>query len=365
MKDPYKDKEQDNSINVDAAWRRLTERMKEEPASPVWGPLAVQLDGEQRSAAIVHPVSESFARNSGRKRGTFRFALGFGITAAVTACLLIAIGFLTPMGDRAIAAMLQTFRIQHMVGLEITDADFSKIQQAFQSGTLDAQSFDLKQYGEVEVKGGGQGVQMTPAEAAKQLGRPVKQLPGADENGKLYVQPAFDVTLRLNVDKVNQMLTRLGGKTKFPAEADGQPISMKIPAFVQANLQGSAAAGGNKNNKAYKQLNQIRVPKLDVPQGIDVNRVRQAVLDLPILTDDMRRKLEGIIDWKNTFPVPSDQGESKNITVGGKEAVLHTIGGSRGIMWLDGDYVYRLSGSPEAYPSDDALIREAEAIIAQ
>ncbi|WP_040952794.1 hypothetical protein [Gorillibacterium massiliense] len=345
--------EKETGIHVDDAWNRFVEAHKTEPVSPVWGKL-----NEAGLQAVPH---RAVNRRPEKKRAASRW-MGRSIAAALA--IVVGVGLFTPAGDRVFAAMMDTFRIGHLQTVEISDNDITKLQEALAGGNFDQSSFDLQQYGQVELNGDGRSIQsVTMDEAVKLAGAPLKRL--ADNGGEVTYQSAFDVTMKLNVDSVNRFLTRLGGKVKFPADADGKPIAIHMPEVVYANLNGAAAAADGANTAAYKFLQQSKLPSLDVPAGIDVDQVRKAVLNLPFLTDELRGKLEAIQDWKSTLPVPVLTGSSREVKVAGNDAVLANDHGDRSIIWLDGEWLYRLSGSTDAYPTEDDLIQDAERIAAQ
>ncbi|KIL40707.1 hypothetical protein SD70_11510 [Gordoniibacillus kamchatkensis] len=348
-------------IDVDAAWRRFEQRAQGVEPAAVWLERPVPTEAAaletvkqeraghvERMAASTQPEAERpFTKNKLRYRPWLAAALAAGLTVGL---------FTTSWGDKALAAMLQTFRVRHLTGVAIGQEDWDKVTQALQQGGVSAQELSLDKFGTVSAKGGGEPSRMTLAEASKAIGVPVKLLPGqqAEQVKDVLVVPQTEFTLLLHVDEVNRMLNRLGAKTTFPAAVDGQPIAGILPQSVQVSDY-----GGGANRAGTRSLLQMKQPQLDVPGNIDVEQVRKAVLDLPFLPADARRKLEGAADWRQTLFVPVN-GKSGETRIGGREVIYTGSGQWRAAIWLDGEWLYHLNG---AYESDDALLHDVKEII--
>ncbi|MEF3302144.1 hypothetical protein [Paenibacillus sp. GYB003] len=274
------------------------------------------------------------------------------LTAGVAAAVM-AIGlFATPLGDRALAAMQQTFRIKHMVGVGITADDMATISGLLERGSPDGdRSFNLAQYGTLTQSGGGEARTVTWEEAEKRMGAPLLRL---ENPAAPAFQPAATLTFNLNVNAVNRLLTRLGSATTLPAEADGKVIRLDIPDGV--------ASEGTLSGKPVRLL-QFGKPELTMEQGIDAAAVREAVLGLPVLPDSLRTKLAAIGDWRSTLPVPARDGVTASLRLGGRDAVMTVNGGNRYVLWLDGDRMGLLSGSTKDFPTEAAFRQAAEELV--
>ncbi len=273
------------------------------------------------------------------------------IAGVATAALAIGL-FTTTWGDRALAAMLQTFRIQHMVGVGITADDMATISGLLDRGSPEGdRSFSLAQYGHLNQSGGGEARTVTWDEAEKRMGVPL--LRPANPVDPVF-QPAMTITFNLNVKAVNRLLTRWGSATILPDEADGTAIRLYIP--------DSIAAEGALSGKPVRLL-QFGKPELTVEDGIDVSAVREAVLGLPVLPDSLRTKLAAIGDWQSTLPVPARDGATANLRLGGHDAIMTMDGGNRYLLWLDGNRMGLLSGDTKDFPAESAFQRAAEELI--
>ncbi|RAV23290.1 hypothetical protein [Paenibacillus contaminans] len=273
--------------------------------------------------------------------------------AAGAAAAIMVIGMMaTPLGDRALAAMQQTFRIQHMVGVGISADDMTAISDLLEKGSPDGdRSFNLAQYGSLTQTGGGETRTIAWEEANKRMGAPLLQ---PDDSTDPIFQPASALTFHLNVESVNRLLTRLGSSTTLPTEADGKAIRLHIP--------DSFSTEGTLTGKPVRLL-QFGKPELTVEGGIDAATVREAVLGLPVLPDSLRTKLAAIGDWQSTLPVPARDGVITSLRLGGHDAVMSVDGMKRYIFWLDGERLGLLSGDTKDFPTESAFLRAAEELV--
>lgn len=273
------------------------------------------------------------------------------IAGAAAAALAIGL-FTTNWGDRALAAMMQTFRIQHMAGVGITADEMATISGLLDRGSPEGdRSFSLAQYGALTQSGGGEAHTVSWDEAEKRMGVPVLRLTSSADP---VLRPATTITFNLNVKAVNRLLTRWGSAATLPDEADGAAIRLHIP--------DSIAAEGVLSGKPVRLL-QFGKPELTVEEGIDAAAVREAVLGLPVLPDSLRTKLAAIGDWQSTLPVPARDGAIANLRLGGHDAIMTADGGNRRLLWLDGNRMGLLSGDTKDFPSESAFRRAAEELI--
>lgn len=352
----------------DAAWRRFLDRVAGTPISPVWNgqpkPAQAEADrgteasGARKSnfakerkdaAAAEHPAA--YPGRTARLR--IRRAVALRTAAAAAGTILLIGTFATDLGNRALAAMLHTLRMEHLVGVGEDDlAEISRTLEQAEPGTI-----DLRQYGKIEHSGGGPAKEFTAAEAFRAVGYPAKVLPGSDPaRSPVQVQPGQTITLYLKADKVNALIRRMGGRAQLPSSVDGQPIAVTIPAVV---TQWEHPHGGDNR---WRELVQLRTPQLEVPPQVDIEAVRRVLTDLPFVPNEIRQRIAGTEDWKKTLFVPLP-GQVRNLSIEGREAVLSSSEHTRTLLWLDGGYLYLLSGSAATYPSDEAILREAKEIM--
>ncbi|WJH33595.1 hypothetical protein N6H14_26780 [Paenibacillus sp. CC-CFT747] len=354
-------------FDTDRAWHRFERLAAGEPVPTVWKQEHFNKDGDRSmkkanftpftpefpvDAAAKTSYSGSSVRMSTWrtekpvKRQIRRLAVG-----AAASVLVIGL-FTTTLGDRALAAMQQTFRIQHVVGVEISADDMTAISSLIDRGSPDGdRRFDLAQYGTLTQLGGGKAHTVTWSEAQQGIGSSLLQL--EDSTDPLY-QPGTTLTFNLKVKAVNRLLTRLGSATNLPAEADGKALRLNIPDGISTE--------GTLAGKPVRLL-QFGKPELNVDDGIDAAAVREAVLGLPVLPDSLRTKLAAIGDWKNTLPIPARGGVTKNLSLRGHDAVMTVNGSTRYLLWVDGNRINLLSGDTKVFSTESDMRQAAEELI--
>lgn len=342
--------------DVDKAWERFAESVRGEPVPAVWAeagnarqtPKQVETGQERQVAATPQPASATAVRTPSR-RPRMRRTVWTAAAAAIAGLVV-----LTPWGVQAAASLLHSFRMQHLESVSIDETAMNKLQQALLNGSTDTQRFEISRYGQVEQLGGGPKRTVTADEARRLADGDLKLPKALGPSPTFAYGPEQRLSFRLHAGEINKLLGILGGKSKLPAAVDGQTIAIDMPAVFGVEYRN---AGGIVN------LLQLQVPTIDVPEDVDVEEVRKAVLDLPLLPQEVRSKLAGISDWKHTLPVPSIGGSDKQLIIGGNEAVLTAMNGARSLLWLQDGRVYRLYGSTESFPTEESIIAEAKGIM--
>lgn len=378
MKQPKRQDEENRELNVtedeiEQALNRLFMSVKEEEVPAAWleeaksEPLkVVHAEQEDRaeqaeesptlatqaaptSPAQITSMNEEKSTNKLRRRRFQRRWVSLVSAAAVAGVLMF-----SSWGQDVMASVMNTFRVQHFQTVSISESDMESFQAALQDGTVGTRQLDLKRYGEIEQTGGGQERVVNEAEATELAGdRQLKQFPG--EKNVIQYMPEQQITFKLHPKAINQMIALLGGKTEFPKSVEDSPIKLTIPGTFVTKTADDASS---------KRLTQLPNPSLDVSDDVDVEQIRQAVLDLPMLPDDMRTKLAGIGDWRHTLPIPSFSTDNVYTTkIEGKEAIVTDSGSSRSIIWLQDEWVYQLSGSFNDYPTEESIIHEARGMM--
>ncbi|HZG83700.1 hypothetical protein [Paenibacillus sp.] len=373
MADGAKRTDGDPVFDTDRAWERFEQRVAREPVPAFWR----QAEGNPRPDETGIEARTEKNRDHDEKdgavemkqTGAFRDIYVAGanaawhterpgkrrlrrLTAGVAAAVVTIGLFTTSLGDQALAAMMQTFRIQHVEGVGITADDMAAISSLLERGSPDGdRSFSLAQYGTLTQSGGGEARVIPWDEAERRMGAPLLRLENSSD--PIY-QPATTLTFQLNVQAVNRLLTRLGGATTLPDEADGKVIRLYVPDGVSTE--------GALSGKRVRLL-QYGKPELAMDDGIDAAKVREAVLGLPVLPDSLRTKLAGIGDWRTTLPVPTPDGATVNLRLGGHDAIMTADGGRRYLFWLDGERMGLLSGDMDDFPAESDFLRAAEELI--
>ena len=282
------------------------------------------------------------------------------IAAALIVAFIAASAFSPPLKN-AEAKLLNLLRLNKMQVITITPEDITQIQNQFHDKGI--KNMSLKDYGEIIKDGSSEGRQISPDELDKvksELGYEIK-LP-ADENFEIkhaYTSKIEGLEFILKVDKINELIKTFGGTHLFPKELDRKPIIINFGKAIDMDLQRKGS------EKVQVVLNIVKTPEIVVPEGVDVDKVIDALVNLPFLPENIKRQIASVTDWKETLPIPmgtSDNTEIKEITIRGNKGILIveksgpyfvTLG------WIENGVMYNLTIWPN--PTGDkqnSLVKE-------
>jgi hypothetical protein len=244
-----------------------------------------------------------------------------GYMAAAAAVVVLA-GLLSIGPVRSLAAQaLQVFRVNQVQVLHFNPADVQQLQSALQAN---GQKIDTASFGTF-TRQQLQDCSLVDANTATVDGRQIA-FPGSigayTRTGSLQLTQGTQLLATPKVSGINSFLTSLGSKSLLPASLDGQTFTVQIPGCASATFE---QAGSTATLVLLRSLS----PALTVPSGVDVDQVRQALLAIPILPEDMRNTLAGVNINSGTLLVPdfgitSRGGSIESTTINGNQGVLIT-----------------------------------------
>ncbi len=235
-----------------------------------------------------------------------------GVAAAAAVAVLLT-AFLSFGPTRTLAAnFLTVFRMEKIQVVSFTSDDLNQLEKTLR----DAGLADLENLAQFRVDTETRIEEMSPEAAQQAVDFPVKvptTLSGLALQG-VVVQLGTSVTVTPQVDKINGVLQTLGSSQLLPTAIDGKPFTIKVPSAVIAEYSSSGSIP--------IQVIQAGLPSLTVPPGVDVEQIREALLQLPVLPGNLRRQLADINDWQNTLPIPDPNGEIREVKVNDANGVL-------------------------------------------
>lgn len=246
---------------------------------------------------------------------------------AIAAVIVLSIGLVgsMPAVQTMAANFLQVFRVQQVDTIAISPTDMAKIERSLTQGN---QRLDIENFGKMEAKGKHQRQELQEDEL-QQLGFSVK-LPALLASDKVEYNldkyPVMEITPK--AEKVNDLLAELGSQYKLPEALDGQVCRITM---------GDALVSSYENKIVFVQAS---VPQVEVPTGVDVQEVAQAMVGLPIWPEDVRRQLEAINDWEHTLLIPAENAQK--VTVNGNKAVLLDNKLAPTLIWQDNGMIYSI-----------------------
>lgn len=314
--------------------------------APETGPAA-----RARLNVVPEGKTNELQKYMGRKFGFMKQYKKLVAAAAMAAVMFTAFSF--PAVRSMASEFLTIFRVESVKTINISHADIQELERAFQEG---AGKVDIENFGKIEVTGKQESVAVTRAEAAGAVDFEVK-LPRPEGYGEpeLHKITGHTVKLTLDVDNINAMLQALGSTRVLPAELDGQSFSMNVPTGIMATYD-------NSNGKLF--VAQARSPEIKTSSGVDVKVIRDALLSIPALPDNLRKQLLAVNDWKHTLPIPNVDGSSREVAVNGTTGVFITAGDgdgeqrTRSLVWQQNGVIYMVAGA--GLDLEDALAVAAQ-----
>ncbi len=267
------------------------------------------------------------------RRGA-RVAIG---VVAVLVVLGISLAF-APVRSFA-AQVLSVFRVQKIATISITAEDLERIAKGLEAGDPHV---SLDELGDVSFDGNpnfSEEPTFTTLSAAQaEVDFPIRTPAGVEGTQTVLVQPGASVEFTLHVDKVNELLRYYGAEKLLPASLEGKPFTIKVPPTVivaygkdklgfepdyESSISDEEPSNVTPDSASQDVfIVQTRGPEIVVPQGVDPLDIREVLINLPFLPEDLRRQLSGVSDWQNTLLVPDMYGSKEEITIAGNPAVV-------------------------------------------
>jgi hypothetical protein len=257
-------------------------------------------------------------------------AFAWGRIAAAAAAVLVLGSFAFAPVRTAAADLLRVFRVQKVQTISLSQDDLQQIGKTLQTGSG---HIDLKSLGDAWVEGGPRDTkQVSLAEAQSAVDFPVKLPTGLGEP-QLQLQPGQTVRFKLHVDAVNEALRYYGSDRTLPSSVDGKVFEVQVPPILTArygDAVGKRTVGPEKGH-AFADgvfVGQARSPQLTVPDGVDAAQLREVLLNLPFIPQNVRDQLAAVDDWQSTLLVPNVGGSAQDVTIDGIPAVVMSPDGA-------------------------------------
>ncbi len=259
-----------------------------------------------------------------KKEGNFMKMKKF-MVAAVIMMAVFAAGSI-PSVQVFASNLLQAFRVQQVDVVSISPADMSQIEAAIMQGD---ESFDLDKYGKIDIIGESESKPVTEEELADLSFTPILAADAGGYDTEYYLERIAAIEITPRVDNLNQLLKAMGSDYFLPGSMEGQTCRITIGDTLKVS------------NEDY-QLMQCPAPVIEVPEGINVSEVADAMVGLPIWPEDLRRQLEAVSDWEHTLLIPANEGAQK-VEVRGQDGVCLDEENSRVLIWEENGMLYFLA----------------------
>ena len=190
------------------------------------------------------------------------------------------------------------------------------------------------------------------------------RLPGQSKVDSLGVRGISQYEITIDATLWNSLLQGLGQESELiPTDLDGKVISVLVPASVTAGI-GDCAEFTQSNDPNPTNLSDCIVlvempsPEVTTPDGLNVPKLAEAMLQLTGMSADEARAFSQSVDWATTLvlPVPSGEGvSSRDIAVDGVTGTLVTDSnhGMYTLFWVRRGMLYGITGSGDPQKAVD------------
>ncbi|MBW5470160.1 zf-HC2 domain-containing protein [Brevibacillus formosus] len=318
----------DVRVNTEAAWQRFSQTI-EKPTNT----------NAQDRQAITNRATIRRSWNQMNKQ-TKRWVTG----ASAAAVLAVSLSF--PQVQAAANDFLSIFRMDKVEFVKVTQEDMQELEQWIANGN----------WGETELPGIGKiwmdkndkekleqrSYYYNNKESAEKAGVKLPQLPQDVTVDSVDIQSPFTMHMEIDADRANKLLAQLQVEARFDEKLSGKRFSLKIPQMQQVRML------VGKDNISYFV---VGAPELSAPEGVDLAQLRETLLALPFIPDQVKKQMISIEDWQHTLPVPyMADGESKmkEVKVNGQNGMLITGKYNAHLMWQQDGQIHMLEGSEKS-----------------
>ncbi|WP_454192360.1 hypothetical protein [Paenibacillus sp. Marseille-Q7038] len=384
-------KDNNEQERIDDAWQKLTSKLQKEEMSPKWAAWAssqldmkksdeIEIDqvnqaatkvikGEMREMQVNDEQQNLVTRNqdSKPKRKKARRHPAKKWISIATAAAIAGVMVATPIGDKALAAILNQFRME-----EVTSVDEGALMD-FMSTISEGEDMGefISKYGTFTNESGEH--IKSKNKTTEQIGEEIGLQPVADE----YINPkkfglgiSQTITMKLDIPKVNATMKRLGADDLMPESLDGKVITFQIPESLYQTYQ-------TDDEKKRAILSQRKIPTINVDSSVAVEDAVKAVLNFPLLPDHLKTGIqaEQILQGKLPVPVVTD-GSAEKVSVDGIPVILekstynyYQPSGTEEVIyytatWTKGDVLYHLEGDT-LFDTKEKMIQEIKELMNQ
>ncbi|RNB60044.1 zf-HC2 domain-containing protein [Brevibacillus gelatini] len=323
-------------VDTEAAWQRFSQTVGKTKKSELhdW-----QSHGQHRAKRSWQEMNKSTKR---------------WMTAA-SAAAVVAVSLSFPQVQAAASDFLSIFRMNKVEFVKVTPEDLQQVESWIANGNVG--EMDLQGIGKIWIDGMEEGKQdkrnqyYNSREAAEKAGVKLPELPDELAVDGVEVTSPYRVHLEINTERANKLLAQLQVEAKFDEKLNGQRITLEIP-----KMQKTWIATGN-DSYSYAVVD---APELKAPEGVDLGQLRETMLALPFIPDQVKKQMLAIEDWKHTIPVPymaDGKSDRKEVKVNGADGMLLTGKYETHLVWQQDGKIHMLDGSEK---SGEALLALAK-----
>lgn len=290
-------------------------------------------------------------QTNSRKEHTLPMANRKPLWTALAVLMILAVVFTMTPARAWASSFLGLFRVQKITvlefdpmaasdGAEAFSANEETIRRVLEENMIISDSADPYEVASLD-------------EAAAAVGF-TPSIPADFQGGKITVQPAMNAELIINQLEMQALLDALEIDMQISPEMDGQSVTFNVPASIIITGACQPVDADRSTFGDCKVLYQIPSPTVNAPEGLNVDRLGEAMLQLLGYSPLEARVFSQTIDWTSTLIIPIPIGEGiqhGEVSVSGVSGTLftHAEGDGYMLMWVKDGYLFNLRGpgSPE------------------
>lgn len=171
---------------------------------------------------------------------------------------------------------------------------------------------------------------------------------------QIYASEGVAASYTFDTAKIRAALKAKGVRSPLPVpeQIDGKTFTLRTSDGVWMQY------GAEERSVVFAQGPS---PELEIPQGVNMDYLRQDFLSIPGLPQDLVSQVKEIEDWEHTLVVPlPPNGKSREVKIDGAEGLLISdkTGEYNAVLWQRDGSLYALGGKL----SQDAVLDEARDI---
>jgi hypothetical protein len=259
---------------------------------------------------------------------------------AVVAILAIALS-LTPV--RAWASdFLSLFRVQRITVIQF---DPEKAESLNESMSVNQQAIEKILNDQLVVTEQGDKQPVVSVEEAAAAAGFTPRIPQAFSGANLFVQPGVNASLTIDQPAMQALLDMMEAQVTLPPETDGQEVNVTVAPAVIASF--GCQTGDPDELSRCTEFYQMPSPEISAPDGLDIQGLGSAMLQMLGMSPEEARQMSQSIDWTSTLVLPVPQDENIQVSEMPVDGVTGTFLQSPSenlymLMWVKDGYIYAL-----------------------
>jgi hypothetical protein len=266
-------------------------------------------------------------------------------TALAVITILALVFTLTPASAWA-SSFLGLFRVQNITVIQFDPEAMQRSGESFEDNKEEIQMIFQEN---LEISEGGETYPVDSVDAAAAAAGFTPRLPAALGEAKLAVQPGMRAELTIDRERMQALLDVTEVNYRLPQNVDGKMITVEMLDAILAGYGCQPETRDAAPSADCVMLVQLPSPTVEAPEGLEPEKIGEAMLQFLGMSASEARALSQRIDWTSTLILPIPQGEGiryQDVQVDGVTGSLIQEDGSDNYMllWVKDGFLYGLKG---------------------